>query len=101
MKSAIDWCSASPEYIGKVYLGRPCCKRHDKLYTKPSFFEKLGSDAMLMGCVMVQGVLGVGKGLLWVGSGLLCIPYGVLMYIAVSTLGWYWWLKARKGDNDG
>lgn len=110
----VDYCSLSPDNIGAIYIG-DCCKRHDDIYEKPKWYEKVGSDFMLMFCVMWLGIKAIGNSIkialasiflldikeLWYAmklgvSGLVCLPYAVLMFIMVFTIGWIFWYRASN-----
>lgn len=68
-----DYCTLSPE----LNHGS-CCKQHDIDYTFQ--LPKLQSDFKFFKCVRNR-------------SGILI---ALIYYSVVSTLGWYWYLKAKR-----
>ena len=74
-----DYCTSFPDWILGKYIG-DCCKSHDEDYDKNSVKRKFISDWNLLKCVAVS------KGRPFSAVG---------MYLAVSTVGWYFWFKAK------
>jgi len=86
-----DYCTASPENIGVIELGKDCCRQHDKDYTG-SWQLKLIGDLKLLKC-------GATKGLWHLVSSIGLLLYIVPVFLAVSTVGWYYWFKTEKKDD--
>ena len=73
-----DYCTSFPEKILGKYIG-DCCKSHDEDYVK-TVKRKFIGDWNLLKCVAYKGR-----------------PFvAVAMYLAVSTVGWYFWFKSDK-----
>jgi len=64
-----------------------CCNVHDHKYYRGGFIAKFKSDIELFRCIVASnptpGVLGVS----W------RIMIAIVMYCAISTFGWFWWIK--------
>lgn len=69
-------CSIIPG-IGKD--GESCCDAHDREYVKGEPIAKIIADFKLMFCI--------------IRANWLMTPVALVIFVAVMTVGWLWWLK--------
>ena len=82
MKKFKDWCTLFPDELFGLYYGN-CCKNHDEVYSQGDGFKaKVVGDFKLFLCVASRSWK------LWFAA--------LAMYVAVSVVGIYYWIKAKN-----
>lgn len=85
-----DFCTLWPDKLFGISYGKPCCVPHDRAYILGGVLRKLKADFELAMCVREES-----KKAKSVKEWTIMQANAVVMYLGVSTFGWYPWIQER------